>query len=92
MVIGQYLYISRRPPFWAWLIVGGFFDVHGTELWHTEIYIRHGDLSTWRPDGQESDNGTSTRGRDLTGKFESRDLPVSYLPGFLLMCTHQHIE
>jgi len=67
VVVGQYLYISRRPPFWAWLIVGGFYDTDGNELWHTEIYLRQGDLRGWS--FGLPDRGPSLREWDADGEF-----------------------
>ena len=69
LLVGQYLYVSRRPRFWAWLIVAGLFDVEGHELWHTEIYISHLEQRGWSPETHEFDEGPPPPDWALVGKL-----------------------
>jgi len=50
------------------LIVAGFFDADGVELWHTEIYLRQGQLrepSDWDVAGEWPQLSSICDGHDL---------------------------
>jgi hypothetical protein len=39
LTITQHLAASQDSPFWAWIIVGAFYDRHGNTLWSTKIFL-----------------------------------------------------
>jgi len=82
--VGQYLYVSRRPRFWAWLIVGGFYDPDDKELWHTEIFLAHHDRRGWSPETGEFDEGPPPPDRALEGQYRQYlgEIYRSYRRGF----------
>ncbi|KAG7121190.1 hypothetical protein HYQ44_004070 [Verticillium longisporum] len=57
LIIGQYLYLSTRPRFWAWLIVGTFYDKDNHKVWSTEIFAIHNDPRGYSPETREFDEG-----------------------------------
>lgn len=45
LVISQYLKAySGRPAYWAWIIVGAFYDKDDNCLWSTEVFAAHLDV------------------------------------------------
>ena len=62
LIIGQHLYASVSPRFWAWLIVATFYDIDDNPIWSTEIFLGQRDRRGWDP---------------LTGEFDSGPPPPS---------------
>lgn len=63
LVITQYLKAySGRPAYWAWIIVGAFYDKHDTCLWSTEVFAAHLDIDPdyepfqWSTSGSEAES------------------------------------
>ncbi|KAJ9145409.1 hypothetical protein NKR23_g5336 [Pleurostoma richardsiae] len=79
LAIGQYLYVDPRRRFWAWLIVAGFYDAEGVELWHTEIFLRHHDTRGWNQVDRVFDSGPPPPRFALTGRLPD---PGEDLTGF----------
>jgi hypothetical protein len=46
LIITQRLQASRESPFWAWIIVGAFYDRHDNVLWSTEIFAGRLDIDS----------------------------------------------
>ncbi|TFB07507.1 hypothetical protein CCMA1212_000637 [Trichoderma ghanense] len=44
LIITQILKASQDPPYWAWIIVGAFYDSQGRTLWSTELFVAHLDI------------------------------------------------
>ncbi|KAL7817175.1 hypothetical protein V8C26DRAFT_79363 [Trichoderma gracile] len=44
LIITQVLKASQDPPFWAWIIVGAFYDSEGRTFWSTELFAAHLDI------------------------------------------------
>ncbi|KAK1251874.1 hypothetical protein MKX07_007353 [Trichoderma sp. CBMAI-0711] len=44
LIITQVLKASQDPPFWAWIIVGAFYDSENRILWSTELFAAHLDI------------------------------------------------
>lgn len=38
LIITQHLKASRDSPYWAWIIVGAFYDCNNNVLWSTEVF------------------------------------------------------
>jgi hypothetical protein len=62
LIIGQHLRISYDPPFWAWLIVGTFFDRDGNALWSIQIFAAQAIDSSDSEDEVESDVSELSQG------------------------------
>lgn len=58
LVLTQYLSAHRDPPFWAWLIVGAFYDSEENIIWSTEIFAGHLDIQL-DTDDEESESEQS---------------------------------
>ncbi|KAL6897122.1 hypothetical protein GGI43DRAFT_108431, partial [Trichoderma evansii] len=41
LIITQILKTSQDPPFWAWIIVGAFYDNQDRIIWSTELFAAH---------------------------------------------------
>lgn len=39
LVVTQYLKVSQDAEFWAWIIVGAFYDASDTIIWSTELFL-----------------------------------------------------
>lgn len=61
LVITQYLEFGDDPPFWAWIIVGVFYDRHDRVIWSTEVFIAHLDIQL-ESDGEQSSSGLEAEG------------------------------
>ncbi|CAM1508979.1 Fc.00g027180.m01.CDS01 [Cosmosporella sp. VM-42] len=55
LVITQHLRAVRDPPFWAWIIVGAFYDGDNNVLWSTEVFAGHLNIEL-----ESDDESTST--------------------------------
>jgi hypothetical protein len=56
LVVTQHLQASREdPPFWAWIIVGAFYDSNDTVLWSTQIFVAHLDIEFESDTEEESE-------------------------------------
>ncbi|KPM40301.1 hypothetical protein AK830_g6272 [Neonectria ditissima] len=66
LVITQHLEVSQDPPFWAWIIVGAFFDDEDNVLWSTEVFAGHLDIQLESDD--ESTSGDSSISESGTGQ------------------------
>ncbi|KAM5364293.1 hypothetical protein ACJZ2D_011602 [Fusarium nematophilum] len=53
LIITQHLKASQDSPYWAWIIVGAFYDRDNNIVWSTEIFAGHLDVE------EDSDDGTS---------------------------------
>lgn len=59
LVITQCLAVCRDPPFWAWLIVGAFYDDEDNIVWSTEVFAGHLDIETETDDESGSEGSWS---------------------------------
>ncbi|KAK1767390.1 hypothetical protein QBC33DRAFT_67379 [Phialemonium atrogriseum] len=77
-IVGQHFYFSVYPRFWAWYIVGAFYDIAGNELWHTEIFLTHRDSREYGLESVLLDNRLSQGQFALTGNTTgpSNDITV----------------
>lgn len=65
LVVTQILQASQDPPFWAWIIVGAFYDCHNRIIWSTEVFAGHLDIQFESDDeGSESESDHSLEGSD----------------------------
>ena len=46
LVVTQHLRAVQSPPFWAWIIVGAFYDRDNNVLWSTEVFAGHLDIES----------------------------------------------
>ncbi|KAK7432298.1 hypothetical protein QQZ08_001244 [Neonectria magnoliae] len=81
LVITQHLEVSQDPPYWAWIIVGAFFDEEDNALWSTEVFVGHLDIQFESDDeSTSSDSGLSEIrvGQEYTDVLDSEpELPSS---------------
>lgn len=59
VIIGQHFYFSAAPRFWAWYIVGVFYDSRDNELWHTEVFLLYRDRRGFNLGHRDFDTGPS---------------------------------
>lgn len=72
LIITQYLKVCfGRPPYWAWIVVGAFYDKDDNCLWSTEVFAAHLDVD---PDYQTFQPGEVT---DEESEEESETESVS---------------
>lgn len=57
LVITQYLKARSDPPFWAWIIVGAFYDSDDNIIWSTEVFVAHLDIQLESDSEEESEDG-----------------------------------
>lgn len=73
LIITQILKTSQDPPFWAWIIVGAFYDSQDRIIWSTELFAAHLDIqfeSDEEQDSEEEAEGETDFGSDSpTGKL-----------------------
>lgn len=74
LVVTQHLRASQDPPFWAWIIVGAFFDEEDNIIWSTEVFAGHLDIQVESDD--ESDSGESSASETQVGQ-DNRERPDS---------------
>lgn len=65
LVITQYLETNWDPPFWAWIIVGAFYDCHEQIIWSTEIFVAHLDIQYYSDESDDEE--------DVTGFLDSEE-------------------
>lgn len=61
LVITQHLEVSQDPPFWAWIIVGAFYDLEDSIIWSTEVFAGHLDIE-FESDDESTDSEESQVG------------------------------
>ncbi|CEI70232.1 unnamed protein product [Fusarium venenatum] len=69
LIITQHLAASRDSPFWAWIIVGAFYDRQGNTLWSTKIFLGYLGVDS---DGEATDSEgsvsvTESEAEEVTG-------------------------
>jgi len=58
LTITRHLYVSTTPRFWAYLIIGAFYDAEGVELWRREIILFYrGDTRGYSLETGDYDHG-----------------------------------
>lgn len=67
LIITQHLKFSQDPPFWAWIIVGAFYDHEDTVLWSTQVFAGHLDIEV-ESDEEESDVESEPERASCTSK------------------------
>jgi hypothetical protein len=72
VIIGQHFHFCVSPRFWAWYIVGAFYDSQGYELWHTEIFLLYRDRRGYSLGLGEFDTGPSPPRFALLGECDSQ--------------------
>lgn len=77
VIIGQHFHFCVSPRFWAWYIVGAFYDSQGHELWHTEIFLLYRDRRGYSLGLGEFDTGLSPPRFALLGECESQRVKES---------------
>ncbi|KAL7899615.1 hypothetical protein HDV63DRAFT_416423 [Trichoderma sp. SZMC 28014] len=55
LIITQILKTSQDPPFWAWIIVGAFYDSQDRIIWSTELFAAHLDIQFESDEEQDSE-------------------------------------
>lgn len=77
LIITQILKTSQDPPFWAWIIVGAFYDNQDRIIWSTELFVAHLDIqfeSDEEEDSEEEDS-EEEEGQDTDIRAESDSPP-----------------
>ncbi|KAF9767773.1 hypothetical protein IL306_015010 [Fusarium sp. DS 682] len=69
LIITQHLEASRDSPFWAWIIVGAFYDRQDNILWSTEIFAGRLDID---PDSEDESSDTSSVAESYTEEADSQ--------------------
>ncbi|KAF5023396.1 hypothetical protein F66182_4553 [Fusarium sp. NRRL 66182] len=54
LIITQHLKASRDSPYWAWIIVGAFYDRDNNIIWSTEVFAGHLEVEVDSDDDSES--------------------------------------
>ncbi|KAF4466131.1 hypothetical protein FALBO_7019 [Fusarium albosuccineum] len=57
LIVTQHLKASQDSPYWAWIIVGAFYDRNNNVIWSTEIFAGHLDVDL--DSDEESSDGES---------------------------------
>lgn len=70
LIITQHLVFDSESdnPYWAWLIVGAFYDRQGNALWSTEIFWAHLDIELESDTDEGSDE--ESRGSSVPSDAE----------------------
>ncbi|KIL89985.1 hypothetical protein FAVG1_06722 [Fusarium avenaceum] len=81
LIITQHLKASRDSPYWAWIIVGAFYDCNNNVLWSTEVFTGRlevdSDSDEETVDSEsESESGSSVAASDT--EDTSSDIYPSY--------------
>ncbi|KAL2687808.1 hypothetical protein Neosp_005377 [[Neocosmospora] mangrovei] len=71
LIITQHLEASRDSPYWAWIIVGAFYDSDNNIVWSTEIFAGHLDVEI--DSDEESGDGESVSASSEVGLSDSED-------------------
>lgn len=71
LIITQHLQASRNSPYWAWIIVGAFYDSDNNIVWSTEIFAGHLDVEV--DSDEESGDGESVSASSEVGLSDSED-------------------
>ncbi|UPL00968.1 hypothetical protein LCI18_011902 [Fusarium solani-melongenae] len=71
LIITQHLQASRDSPYWAWIIVGAFYDSDNNIIWSTEIFAGHLDVED--NSDTESGDGESVSTLSEVGLSDSED-------------------
>ncbi|RSL67044.1 hypothetical protein CEP53_003152 [Fusarium sp. AF-6] len=71
LIITQHLQASRDSPYWAWIIVGAFYDSDNNVVWSTEIFAGHLDVEV--DSDEESGDGESVSASSEVGLSDSED-------------------
>lgn len=71
LIITQHLQASRDSPYWAWIIVGAFYDSDNNIVWSTEIFAGHLDVEV--DSDEESGDGESVSASSGVGLSDSED-------------------
>ncbi|KAI8668742.1 hypothetical protein NCS57_00686500 [Fusarium keratoplasticum] len=71
LIITQHLQASRDSPYWAWIIVGAFYDSENNIVWSTEIFAGHLDVEV--DSDEESGDGESVSTSSEVGLSDSED-------------------
>ncbi|RMJ18889.1 hypothetical protein CDV36_001499 [Fusarium kuroshium] len=71
LIITQHLQASRDSPYWAWIIVGAFYDCDNNVVWSTEIFAGHLDVEV--DSDEESGDGESVSASSEVGLSDSED-------------------
>ncbi|KAM0210658.1 hypothetical protein ACHAPA_005141 [Fusarium lateritium] len=67
LIITQHLKASRDSPYWAWIIVGAFYDCDNNVLWSTEVFAGRLEVDSDSDDesvDSESESGSSLAASD----------------------------
>ncbi|KAF5249617.1 hypothetical protein FANTH_5124 [Fusarium anthophilum] len=68
LIITQRLEASRESPFWAWIIVGAFYDRQDNVLWSTEIFAGRLDIDS---DSEDESSETESVAESYTEEAAS---------------------
>lgn len=71
LIITQHLEASRDSPYWAWIIVGAFYDSDNNIVWSAEIFAGHLDVDV--DSDEESGDGESVSASSEVGLSDSED-------------------
>lgn len=69
LIITQHLEASRDSPYWAWIIVGAFYDSDNNVVWSTEIFAGHLDVEI--DSDEETGDGESLSASSEVGLSDS---------------------
>jgi hypothetical protein len=75
LIITQHLAASRDSPFWAWIIIGAFYDRHGNTLWSTKIFLGYLGVDTDSDDettDSESSSSVTESDAEDTDSYSSK--------------------
>ncbi|KAG4282459.1 hypothetical protein FPRO06_09132 [Fusarium proliferatum] len=75
LIITQHLEASRESPFWAWIIVGAFYDRQDNVLWSSEIFAGRLDIDS---DSEDESSDTESVAESYTEEAASPDIFSSF--------------
>ncbi|KAF7561177.1 hypothetical protein G7046_g2990 [Stylonectria norvegica] len=65
LVITQHLKVSRDPPFWAWIIVGAFYDQQDNIIWSTEVFAGHLNIELESDEESDAEEESQSQGQHV---------------------------
>jgi hypothetical protein len=76
LVITQYLKTSSEPPFWAWIIVGAFYDADDHIVWSAKLFAGQLDIAS-EATSSDGDSDTSESSSSLGSESEGSSIRMT---------------
>jgi hypothetical protein len=86
LVVTQYLKTSVESPFWAWIIVGAFYDANNRIIWSARLFACQLDVDS-EASSSDSESGTSSSSSSLSGESERSSTRMTPSP----VCVHSRM-